>query len=268
MIVQTFLRDATETLKQAEVPSAHLDCLVLLEDALAIDRAVILAHPETIISPPQLAQLNKHITQRSQHIPLAYIRGKAPFYGREFVVTEHVLVPRPETEIMIEILKTLPLPSKPTIADIGTGSGCVGITASLELPNAKVMLYDIDPEALRVASRNAQQLNANVTCYQADLLEQRPEADVFLANLPYVPEHYSINKAAEYEPKHAIFAGSDGLNLYQLFWEQIATLPHSPTFVLTEALPLQHDQLANIAKSNGYHLTQTNGFVQLYKKST
>lgn len=265
MTTQEFLGNATKTLNQAGVTSARLDCLILLEDCLGLDRAVILAHPETEISAPQLARLNKQITQRVKHTPLAYIRGKAPFYGREFEVNEHVLVPRPETETMIEMLKKLPLPATPVIADIGTGTGCIGITAALEIPDAKTYLTDIDEHALAVAEANAKLLGAKVTCLKSDLLESADAYDVILANLPYVPERYAINQAAEHEPKHAIFAGKDGLNLYRRFWEQIAGMSKKPTYVLTESLPVQHPDLTALAEASGYKQLEARDFVQAFR---
>lgn len=267
MTVQEFLKEATKTLDTAGVPSARLDCLILLEDALNLNRAAILAHPEAAVTPPQLSKLNKQITQRANHTPLAYIRGRAPFFGREFAVNRHVLVPRPETETMIEMLKNLPLPPHPALADIGTGTGCIGVTAALEIKGARTVLYDIDPEALKVAARNIKDLNAKVTYRKADLLAAKPEADVLLANLPYVPERYSINQAAEHEPKLAIFGGKDGLNLYRRFWDQVTGLPKKPKFVLTESLPPQHDDLSALAKSSGYELYQTQDFIQIFKRA-
>ena len=264
--VRNWLANATVSLKGAGIATARLDALVLLEDALSKDRVLILAHPETQIDNKTEVSLNKKIAQRAGHTPLAYIRGRTEFYGREFAVTPHTLVPRPETETMIEMLKTLPLPANPAIADIGTGSGCIGITAALELPNARVSLYDIDEEALKVAKKNLQLLGAKVTCQKADLLERVTNIDVLLANLPYVPERYAINQAAEHEPKHAIFAGKDGLNLYRRFWEQIASLPQKPLFVLTESLPPQHADLAGIAKSAGYEPYQTQDFIQVFRQ--
>lgn len=267
MTVQDFLKEAAKTLKSAGIASARLDCLILLENALGLDRAAILAHPEAGITPPQLSKLNKQITQRASHTPLAYIRGRAPFFGREFAVNRHVLVPRPETETMIEMLKNLPLPARPTLADIGTGTGCIGITAALELNDAKVELHDIDPAALMVATQNSKGLHATVSFHQGDLLSPEPKADVLLANLPYVPERYAINQAATHEPKHAIFGGKDGLNLYRRFWEEVAGLEHKPLFVLTESLPPQHDDLRAMAGTSGYGLYQTQDFIQVFRRS-
>ncbi|HEY5805914.1 MAG TPA: HemK/PrmC family methyltransferase [Candidatus Saccharimonadales bacterium] len=268
MTVQEFLKEATRILREAEISSARLDCIILLEDALGLERAAILARPETEVTQPQLSKLNKEIAQRTKHVPLAYIRGEAPFYGRDFIVNAKVLVPRPETEIMIEMLKKLPLPASPSVADIGTGSGCIGITAALELPGAQAELYDIDAEALEVAAENVRTLKANAKIQESDLLEAKPTTDVILANLPYVPERYEINRAAGHEPKHAIFAGEDGLKLYRKFWGQVATLPQKPQFVLTESLPPQHNDLSLLAKHSGYTLVTIQNLIQVFRSAS
>jgi release factor glutamine methyltransferase len=273
MTVGQFLTSTPKTLAQAGIDTARLDCLVLLEDALGKDRAILLAHPETSIPDQQFAQLNNFITQRLNHTPLAYIRGKVEFYGREFLVNNHVLVPRPETEAMIDLLKNITLPSRPHIADVGTGTGCIGITAAVELPNAEVFLYDIDQAALRVAAKNIQHFQTisptgtikRVHLDQRDLLADAIEQfDVIVANLPYVPKGYKINKAARHEPKLAIFAGADGLELYRRLWEQIAILPRKPKHVLTESLPEQHQSLGQIAKSAGFELKGAQGYIQYF----
>ena len=264
MTIQDFLYRSTEALQKADIATPRLDCLVLLEDVLGLDRAIILAHPEKHLTHSQISRLNKKIIQRIDHLPLAFIRGKAPFYGRDFAVDQHVLVPRPESETMIDLLKKLPLHPHAKIADIGTGSGCLGITAALELPGVKVELSDVDNQALRLAKKNARTHGTNSICRQANLLELQSKVDVVLANLPYVPERYSINRAAEHEPKHAIFGGHDGLNLYRQLWSQVVALPHQPDFVLTEALPPQHESLANIAKTAGYRLRQSEDFIQVF----
>jgi release factor glutamine methyltransferase len=264
MTIQDFLIDNTKRLQTAGIDTARLDVLVLLEDVLERGRANLLAHPEDVIPVSELALLNTYITQRGKHIPLAYIRGHAPFYGRDFMVDEHVLVPRPETESMIEILKTLQV-SQPHIVDVGCGSGCIGISAALEIPEAHVTLLDIDESALAVAKRNAEKLQADVAFTQSNLLEGYDQpVDIALANLPYVPDEYPINEAAKHEPSLALFAGNDGLDLYRKFWDQIKNLDDQPEYVLTEALLSQHAALAEIAKAAGYTLEQTDGLVQLF----
>jgi release factor glutamine methyltransferase len=266
MTIQEFLKSNTHKLDAAGISSARLDCLVLLEDALGVDRGAILAHPEIQITSFNLAKLNKKVVQRTQHLPLAYIRGETAFFGRRFVVNKHVLVPRPETEILIEMLKNLSLPSRPKIADIGCGSGCIGVTAALELPGAIVELYDIDSQALELAAANAKTLDALVTCHQSNLLDDQPAADALVTNLPYVPDHLAINRAAMHEPKHAIFGGSDGLSLYRTFWRQVDDLPIQPLFILCESLPSQHKAMYSLAQKSGYQLRSSQEFIQVFER--
>ncbi|HEV7454307.1 MAG TPA: HemK/PrmC family methyltransferase [Candidatus Saccharimonadales bacterium] len=260
-----FLKEATKTLTAAGIGSARLDVMILLEDTIGHNRAYLLAHPEHALTAEQTRTLHKKITQRTKHVPLAYIRGSAPFYGRTFMVNEQVLVPRPETEAMIDMLRALPLGTIPRIADIGTGSGCIGITAKLELPAADVWLYDIDFAALVVAKTNAHNLQAIVHTAQTDLLAAVAEAfDVIATNLPYVPTTLGVNRAAKHEPELALFAGSDGLDAYRAFWRQLGERGQKPTYVLTESLILQHTKMAALAGLAGYALTGTNHLIQQF----
>lgn len=272
MTIQEFLKIATATLERAGVPTARLDVLVLLEDTFGHNRAWILAHQEAEIPELTEVDLNTKITQRASHIPLAYIRGKAEFYGREFVVNKNVLVPRPETEGMIDLLKRVAIVrDDEAIVDVGTGSGAIAITTKLEFPHATVIATDIDPSALKIARQNAKKHNSDIAFLQGDLLEPLSSAayrpTCILANLPYVPERYVINQAAGHEPKHAIFGGKDGLNLYRRLWEQVAGLTHQPKTVLTESLPLQHEEMTNLAQTASYRVTASEDFIQLFVKN-
>ncbi len=248
--------------------SANLDTLILLEDALKKDRAWILAHPEFEFSADTTQKLDRLIERRASHEPLAYIRGKSEFYGREYIVTPSTLQPRPETETMFEMLKGLKLPNYPTIADIGTGSGCIAITAKLEFPEAFVFATDIQSDTLKIAQKNARNLEADVNFMQGNLLEPiftlHPAPSVLLCNLPYVPNKHTINQAAMQEPAIAIFGGEDGLDLYRELFDQIKHLDSKPLFLLTESLPFQHDALRSIADDAGYVETKKVDFIQLY----
>lgn len=269
-----WLRSCALKLNDAGVGSAHLDSLLLLEFVLKRDRTHFLSHPEIVISTAQLQQLNGVLTRRVDHEPIAYITKNIEFYGRNFYVDYRVLAPRPESETMIEILKSLLLgqtllaSEDQVVVDVGTGSGCLAITVKLEIPSAKLIATDNSQAALAVARHNARKLGVNVKFYQGDLL--RPlfalhlKLYVILANLPYVPDKYKINRAAGHEPKAAIFGGKDGLDLYRQFFVQVASLPHKPKFILTESLPPQHTELAGIAKKSGYTLKKTDGFIQLF----
>ncbi len=262
------LVSGTAQLQDAGVGSARLDCLILLEDATGRDRAWLLAHPEYKLTSPLLQELEEKLKRREAHEPLAYIRCETEFYGREFYVDFRVLEPRPESETMIDLLKTLGLPQGSVIVDAGTGSGALAITAKLEFPSAKVIATDIDAGCLAVARRNAATLQADVRFLQADLLDiGLKKIDVILANLPYVPDNFTINRAAMNEPRLAIFGGPDGLDVYRRMFGQImdmTDMAQKPAYILAESLPPQHGKLAGIAASAGYNQLQEQDFVQVF----
>jgi release factor glutamine methyltransferase len=250
-------------LKAAGISSARLDVLILLEDILHKDRAYLLAHPEHLINEGQARRLDRKTERRAHHVPLAYIRGHSEFYGRSFRVSRHVLEPRPESETMIEMLKKLRLPPRPAIADVGTGNGAIGITAALEIPGSIVDLYDISAGCVSVAKHNTHLHELHLHVRKMNLLSRplRPY-DVVLANMPYVPDHWHINEAALHEPKIAIFGGPDGLDVYRKLFAQLQRFTWKPRYVLTEALPPQHDNLADVAAQNGFALIKTDDFIQ------
>jgi release factor glutamine methyltransferase len=278
MTIGEWLRAASKRLEAAGIGTARLDLLVLLEDCLGINRARLLAEPDMELSMAQTTKLEKLLKRRAAHEPLAYIRGKTEFYGRDFVITPAVLEPRPESETMIDIFKVLAkggllsqkepgsgLPLR--IADVGAGSGALGITAALEAPNTIVELLDIDPDTLKVAKTNVDKFTLSIRVVRSNLLEQSArDYDVLLCNLPYVPDDYHINQAAGREPRIAIFGGQDGLDLYRRLFQQVSELPKQPLYILTESLPPQHAALQAIARRHGYELTKTDDFIQLFSK--
>lgn len=266
--VDIWLKQASSRLKNAGVGSARLDSLILLEDELNRDRSWLLAHPEVQIKSDQARKLNTKIAQRSNHLPLAQIRGFTEFYGRKFKVNKRVLEPRVESETMIELLKELKLPKSVIIADIGCGSGAIGITAALELHSPNVDLYDIDASCLAVSRHNSALHELHLHAFKRDLLNRPIRSyDVLLANLPYVPNHWKINQAAAMEPKIAIFGGKDGLDLYRRFFEQAKKLEKPPKYIFTESLPPQHKELRKIASKNSYKLAKSQDFIQLFEKA-
>lgn len=266
--ISNWLAHTQQQLLAGGIETARLDTLVLLCDELRREKSWVLANPDYILSPHNINTLNKLFAQRTQHVPLAYIRGRAEFYGRDFAVNTNVLVPRPESESTITLLMQYAQkhPLK-YIADIGTGSGALAITAKLELPNADVTASDIDADCLQTAQRNAAMLGAAVDFIQSDLLESFPPlrtGTVLLCNLPYVPDDYPINAAATHEPKLALFSGQDGLYHYRALFEQIRTLPTKPVCIITESLMQQHNALRLLAQTQDYHLADDDGLVQLF----
>ena len=272
MTVGNNVRHATARLQAAGIATARLESLVLLEDVLNTNRTHLLAHPEEQVSIEQQNLFNRMIELRVSHIPLSYIRHKTEFYGREYYIDDRVLEPRSESEAMIDaLLRIVPaLSDGSAIVDVGTGSGALAITAKLEIPNADVYATDIDEQCLAVARRNAQALHARVAFSHANLLNtlsiNSPAQILIMANLPYVPTGFHINRAATYEPERAIFGGSDGLDVYRLLFKQIKSRPDLPVaYVITESLPPQHDNLAALAAAASCSLESTDDFIQVFK---
>ncbi|MEI9913518.1 MAG: HemK/PrmC family methyltransferase [Candidatus Saccharibacteria bacterium] len=267
-----YLKYATDFLKSASIETARLDSLILMEFVLDTDRAKILSDKDIDLSDNQQNVLNKLLVKRSKHIPISHITNNAEFYGRNFFINSHVLEPRPESETMIDLLKEL-IRNDPglstsksiLIADIGTGSGALGITAMLELGNVHCDLIDIDDKALKVAKNNVVSHTIVTNTIKGDLLNSNNHNyRVLLCNLPYVPDDFSINLAAGHEPKIAIFGGKDGLDVYRKLFKLMKYRQHKPLYILTEALPTQHAKLKHIASEAGYSLTKSDDFIQLY----
>ncbi|HET6924499.1 MAG TPA: HemK/PrmC family methyltransferase [Candidatus Saccharimonadales bacterium] len=268
--VGEWLLSANALLTRVGIGTAHLDAVVLLEDCIKHDRAWILAHTEHPLSEEHLARLNEQLNRRAQHEPLSYIRNKTEFYGREFYIDHRVLEPRPESETMIDMLKSLHLPREITVIDVGTGSGALAITARLEVPRADVMATDLDPEALKVAEQNCEKHSCDIDFLKGNLLKPfylhyHPRHSVVLANLPYVPDSFHINPAAMREPRAAIFGGPDGLDLYRELFEQVDPLPYKPLYILTEAMPPQHELLRSIASRHHYRQSAYDDFIQVFR---
>jgi release factor glutamine methyltransferase len=252
-------------LRDAGVDSPRRDCLVLLEDTILKDRAWVVAHPEYELDQKVIQTLDELITKRVNREPLAYIRGKAWFYGRFFTVNPSVLIPRPESENFIELIKEL-RPKK--VIDVGTGSGALAITAKLELPDCQVIATDISSKALATAQKNAATHNVDMQFVSGSLLESLTHEQLadstIVANLPYVPDGLVTSPEITHEPPEALFSGEDGLNHYRDFWQQIQHTPHRPLHILVESLETQHDALAKLAEASGYHLANTDILIQQF----
>lgn len=266
MTILDWLLGSMKKLADAGVDSPRRDCLVLLEDLLQKDRSWVLTHAEHKIEQSQIKTLDKQVERRVGREPLAYIRSKAWFYGRFFEVSPNVMIPRPESESFIELLKEIK-PKK--IIDIGTGSGCLAITAKLEFPATDVTAVDISPDALKIAERNIKKYDVNVKIIQGSLLEPLKNLDfipdVIMANLPYVPDKLITSKEITYEPALALFSGQDGLDHYKDFWKQTKYLGEKPEYVLTESLQSQHIEMLELAKKSCYKLEKTDILVQKFK---
>lgn len=187
----------------------------LLALVLRTSREYLIAHPELPVSPPAQQAYEALVARRQSGEPLAYLLGEKEFYGRPFSVTPDVLVPRPETETLVEVaLACLRGRTAPRILDLGTGSGCVAITLQLERPDASVTATDVSAAALAVARANAQSLKADVLFQQGDwfgALAPGSTFDLIVSNPPYVAAADPHLAALRHEPGLALTDGGDGL---------------------------------------------------------
>ena len=213
------LKNAVAELGGAGVGSPRMNAEVLLMFVLACDRAYLYAHPERDLTQEEQARDREALQERARGVPAQYITGHQEFWGLDLIVTPAVLIPRPETEHLVEAVLELarPLP-RPRIADVGTGSGCVALALAHELAHAEIHAAELSPAALEVARANAARLNleGRVCFHQADLLKGVPgEFDIIASNPPYVGESEADKVQREvrkFEPQMAVFAGAEGLD--------------------------------------------------------
>ncbi len=214
MDLRTALLQGRQLLEDGRITAPQLTAEVLLAHAVGHDRAWLYAHSDEELREVWWIHYGRYLHQRLQGTPTQYITGRQEFYGREFRVTPDVLIPRPETEHLIEAALREPARS---ILDIGTGSGAIAVTLALEM-KARVTAGDISVAALRVASENARKLGAEVRFVAGDLASAFADGsfDLVVSNPPYVPDSESLpREVGEHEPKVALFGGVDGLDVYR-----------------------------------------------------
>jgi len=217
------LISAVSRLTAAHIPSPRLNAELLLMFTLNCDRAYLHAHPERELAPEESARYDGALQKRAGGVPAQYITGHQEFWGMDFIVTPAVLIPRPETEHLIETV--LPLANallNPRIVDLGTGSGCIALALAKELPGAEIHATEISPEALEVARANAarHQLETRIHFHETDLLQGfEPNLfDFVVSNPPYVGESEEDQVQLEvrkFEPRNAVFAGPTGLEVIE-----------------------------------------------------
>lgn len=259
--VRQWLRDTADQLAEVGIASALLDAEIILAHTLHKSRTWIHAHDDDEIPLRLLEIANSRADLRLHRTPIAYIIGHKEFYSRTFTVTPSVLIPRPESESIITLLKKHLPPHAKRLIDIGTGSGCLGITAKLELPELHVTLSDISRYALTVAEKNAANLQASVDTRQSDLFMDVPGIfDVIIANLPYVDKTWERSPETNTEPELALFAKHGGLDLINKLIEQLPSYLTKPGLVLLEADPCQHPDIIAAANKIGLEHVETDGY--------
>ncbi len=218
MNLRAALHNARIMLREHGIEDAALESEVLLRYQLGIDRTFLYTAPEKQLSPEDYEQYLILIKRRYGGEPTAYITGKKEFYGREFTVNSSVLIPRPETELLVEFAVRLAGERAcRSIADIGTGSGCIAVSLAFELPEVKLYATDTSPEALDIARYNSRRhgVEERIVFLQGHLLEPlNSDMDMIVANLPYIDEEgMKIVNTLGFEPLSALYGGGDGLQV-------------------------------------------------------
>jgi release factor glutamine methyltransferase len=215
------LASALDRLTAANVGSPRMNAEVLLMFTLGVDRAYLYAHPERELTREESARYDAALDQRVQGVPSQYITGHQEFWGMDLIVSPAVLIPRPETEQVIETVLPLARPIKTCrIVDVGTGSGCIALALAKELPQAEIHATDISLAALEITRANASrfQLESRIHFQQTDLLQGLTSQgfDLVVSNPPYVGESEEDEVQLEvrkFEPRNAVFAGPTGLEV-------------------------------------------------------
>ena len=223
MTAAALLEDAAATLAAAGVASPEWDAERLLRHVLGWDRATLVASPDRLVPEPEAERFRALLRRRAAREPLQYILGTQAFWKHAFLVTPAVLIPRPETELLVETgLELLRGVARPVVVDVGTGSGCIALSIAAERPDAEVHATEISGAALEVARENAQRLGLErrVRFHQGHLLEPLSglQVHLVLSNPPYVDpsEHASLApEVRDHEPKEALLPRGDSLSVYR-----------------------------------------------------
>jgi len=218
----------------------HQVALILLAHVLQKPKTWVLAHPDTHLNPDQKAHLEQLVNRLQAGEPLPYLTGKQAFYGLDFAVSPAVLIPRPETELLVEeALNWLEAHPDATHAlDVGTGSGSIAITLATRKPLLTITATDLSPEAINIAKQNAEthQVSAQIAFKQTDLVPSGNQTfSLVCANLPYIPSHKLVEvNTLGFEPTLALDGGTDGLSLIRRLLDQLPPKLNSPALVLLE----------------------------------
>ena len=263
--LRTVIQETHRNLESAEIPDARLEAEVMVMDVMRMPRQAIFAEQESQVSPQQEEQLAAIVERRLTREPLAYILNYREFYGVNLLVNPDVLIPRPETETMVEhalFMALMGMESREiVIADVGTGTGAIAVNLAIHLPAARIYASDAYDATLDVAAYNVRMHNVadRVTLLKGDLLEPLPEpVDVIVANLPYLPTDRipTLQPEIQWEPVAALDGGADGLDHIRRLLSQAATAhggegarlkPHG--VILLEMDPEQFSEARSLASA-------------------
>jgi release factor glutamine methyltransferase len=237
------------------LPAGRRDAELLLMHVVGCDRTYLLTHPVAELTPKQAAAYESWIARRARNEPVQYITGEQEFYGLKFCVTPDVLIPRPETEHLVETaLAHANKGEQLRIADVGTGSGAIAVALAHALPNARITALDVSSAALDVARENAakHRVAVRIQFVESDLLAGVSGAsfDMIVSNPPYVAESEVLEpQVRDFEPIIALYAGADGLSVYRRLVPQADGALKPGGWLLMEMGHGQHDALAEMLAS-------------------
>jgi len=248
------------------IENPRLNIELLLAHVLNKKRLDLYLQFEQEVDEATLARLRELVRRRATGEPVQYVIGEAPFYGLTFAVNRHVLIPRPETELLVEVvmrrLKFAPVNHQPlTIFDIGTGSGCIAVALAKQLPEAQIFAVDASAEALAVARANAERhgVEKSTRFLQGDLLEALPDnvgADVIVSNPPYIAsgDRATLPKEVrDFEPVQALVAGEDGLEVIRRLVSTAKRVLSPSGFVALEIGAGQRPAVEQLFRDHGYN---------------
>lgn len=220
MTISEWLKQAADALEESGCPDPAIDARWIAEDALGLTASGLRFEAQNAIPEAKLIEMNEYLARRVQGEPVQYIMKKSDFMGMRFHVDSRVLIPRQDTETLVEaVIIALQGKQEPRVLDLCTGSGCIGLSISTLVPGAQVTLADISTAALEVAKKNAHELNADVTLRHGDLFKAvgKDKFDLIASNPPYIPtgELADLQAEVQHEPMLALDGGTDGLDFYR-----------------------------------------------------
>lgn len=256
---------ATQRLEEAHISTARLDAQVILAHVLGVERSWLFAHYEQVLSPEQADRYTELVVRRTAHEPVAYLVNHREFYGIDLFVDRRVLIPRPETEMLVDQVlteATVRDPLQLVVVDVGAGSGAISIAVAANAPNTQLYALDVSADALDVARCNVEthNLGDRIRLIQSDLLARLPErADIIVANLPYVTSRDYRTLAPDvrdYEPTHALVAGPRGLDLIARLLPQLPEHCKPDCLVVLEIGYNQGEAVISLVEKNLPQATQ------------
>ena len=266
--IDTLLGNATTRLADVS-DSARLDAELLLCRCIDMPRSYLFAHPEDTLDEAACERLNLLLERRLSGEPMAYITGIREFWSMELIVSPATLVPRPETELLVDLaLRQIPRETKCQVLDLGTGSGAVAVAIAKERPLCQITAVDLSAAALDVAKENVRQQNlGNVTCIEGDWVQPvaGQQFDIVVSNPPYVSEaeYAELDKnVRDYEPREALIAGPKGLDIYERLLNQIEPFLKPDAALMLEIGYQQGPDIATMLEASGLFST-----IQIHKDS-